>query len=293
MNIKLWNRQTQCYEYEVIYSEGPMKWLYTNFWGRFFEKYIVSKKLFAKLYGLTKNTRLSRGEIPKFVKTFAINLDDFEEEDYKSFNHFFSRCFKNGKRAFVQGNDLPSWGEGRLIVKTHLESNTLFEAKGQIIRLEDLVQNKRLANKFNGGSAAILRLAPADYHHFHYFDHGKTLKQEHINGSLHSVNPISSQIKKDVYLNNERYVSELHTKTFGSCLYVEIGGLCVGRIKHSHTENSFKRGDAKGYFLFGGSTVIVIFQQEVIDWEPDLVRESELGIESIVKLGEKIGHRSC
>ena len=101
----------------------------------------------------------------------------------------------------------------------------------------------------------------------------------------HSVNPVALKSKSDVLATNERHITILDTKNFGKLAYVEVGAMCVGRIVLTHTEGEFLRGDEKGYFLFGGSTVVVLGQRGV--WQPDaeLLEQTSRKRETLVRLG--------
>ncbi len=127
-----------------------------------------------------------------------------------------------------------------------------------------------------------------DYHRFHYPDGGYTLDAFPVHGKLHSVNPIALKKRGSIFLENERRVSILETKSFGKLAYIEVGATMVGKIVQTHTGKSFQRGAEKGYFLFGGSTVIVI--GEAGKWIPDqdLLENTSNNLETYIKLGSPI-----
>ena len=150
-----------------------------------------------------------------------------------------------------------------------------------------------LAKEFDGGAFLIARLCPVDYHRYHYPDNGKTIKAFQIKGNYHSVNPLALKYRPDIFMKNERRVSILETENFGKLAYIEVGATCVGKIVQSFDESlPFKRGDEKGYFLFGGSTVIVYGQKGRWVPSPDIIKNTELGIETYIHLGDTVGVRS-
>ena len=118
---------------------------------------------------------------------------------------------------------------------------------------------------------------------------GKFSTSTNSTGPLHSVNPTALNKRPDILFTNERVVTILKTKNFGLLAYIEVGALCVGKIVQSHRERNYQRGDEKGYFLFGASTVIVLGEQN--KWLPDsdLLENSKSQRESLVRLGEKVG----
>jgi phosphatidylserine decarboxylase len=139
------------------------------------------------------------------------------------------------------------------------------------------------------GPLLLARLCPVDYHRYHYPDDGKTLNSYTVHGDYHSVNPLALKYRQDILIKNERRVSIVETKKFGKLAIVEVGATCVGKIIQSHDESKdFKRGDQKGYFLFGGSTVIVY--GEPGKWKPssDILKNTELGLETYIHLGDEV-----
>ena len=136
----------------------------------------------------------------------------------------------------------------------------------------------------------IARLCPVDYHRFHFPDSGSMVERYTLSGKFHSVNPVALKAQPTIFLENERCVSILKTDNFGYLAYVEVGALCVGKIVQSTNEMvRFERGQEKGYFLFGGSTVIVLGEKG--KWLPDsdILENTRKGHETFIKLGACIG----
>ena len=156
---------------------------------------------------------------------------------------------------------------GRYLAWTSIEDDHTFPVKGHHLSAAALLGNEALARDFTGGPLLLARLCPVDYHRFHYPDDGRVLESYRAHGAYHSVNPVALKAKSDVLATNERHITILDTKNFGKLAYVEVGAMCVGKIVLTHTEGEFRRGDEKGYFLFGGSTVVVLGQRGV--WKPD------------------------
>ena len=120
-------------------------------------------------------------------------------------------------------------------------------------------------------------------------DNGRLIKSRKINGILHTVGPIAFKRYK-VFKENQREYSLLDTENFGEVIQMEVGALMVGKIVN-HDIKTFVRGQEKGYFLFGGSTVVLLLKKDVVEIDSDIVLNSKLGIETKVKLGEVIGRR--
>ena len=139
---------------------------------------------------------------------------------------------------------------------------------------------------FAGGKALIFRLSMDDYHHYCHIDSGRIKSSVEIKGKLHTVSSISSKYK--IYKENHRIVNVLDTDHFGKVIYIEVGALLVGRIKNNGL-TVFEKGSEKGYFEQGGSTIVLFFEKDMINVDPDILEMSGNGIETKVRMGERIG----
>ena len=297
MKILYYNRYTKNIETEVVYGEKAVQWLYHSFFGKLFGVFLTMK-FFSKIYGFFQNLPLSKRKIQPFVEKFSIPLEDFVPQNgrdsydpYSTFNHFFIRRFHKGKRKFINPPHLAAFSEGRYFGHECLDKNITVPVKGHFLSLKALLQNDQWSTSFEDGPILIARLCPVDYHRFHFPDNGSVLDRYHIRGKLHSVNPLALKKDASIFLTNERVISILETVTFGKIAFVEIGAVCVGRIVQTFRETLFKRGQEKGYFLFGGSTVIVIGQKG--RWVPsvDILQHTHKGRETYIRLGDSVGQK--
>ncbi|KAI5083998.1 hypothetical protein GOP47_0000167 [Adiantum capillus-veneris] len=220
--------------------------------------------------GLHMSSLESAKEIPKFIEFFQdrINVDEFKYpvESYKTFNEFFIRELKPGARQ-IMCEDKPHVAvcaaDCRLMVYKSVDEAKRFWIKGRKFSVKGLLGDEVLANDFEGGSLAIFRLAPQDYHRFHMPVNGEIGKNIMIPGHLYTVNPIAVNSKYcDVFTDNKRVVNVIISKEFGKVAFVAIGATMVGSINFTKNEKDrVKKGDEFGYFSFGGSTVICVFQK--------------------------------
>ena len=294
--IQYFNRSTGELEVEKVYGEAAVNLLYSGTIGKILAPIFASKFL-SKAYGVLQGNMLTQLKVPKFVKNFNIDLSEYEpgsvkvdnqELSYKNFNEFFIRAFRKGKRKFVSvENEMPAFSEARYYGYDAITEDVKIPVKGKFLNAIDLIGDADLAKDFVGGPLLLARLCPVDYHRYHYPDHGKTLKSFNIHGEFHSVNPVALKKKADIFIKNERRISILETKSFGKLAYIEVGAAMVGKIIQSHDESkNFRRGQEKGYFLFGGSTVIVLGEPGA--WTPsqDITENTDKGIETYIKLGD-------
>ena len=271
--------------------------MYQRFMGRCLEK-VFTGKLFSQGYGLLQNLSLSKRNITPFIKNFNINIGEFlpeegrdERDPYSSFNQFFIRRFREGKRIFVKDNHLAAFSEGRYLGHTSVNNDTEIPVKGEFLRPKDLLQHSQWNQVFKYGPMLIARLCPVDYHRFHFPDEGKIIDYYPIQGKLHSVNPIALKRYGDIFSTNERIVTILDSRHFGKLAYIEVGAICVGRIVQSMSSTYFKRGEEKGYFLFGASTIILMGIPG--RWQPskDILDKTKKGIETYIRLGDQVGKK--
>lgn len=295
MALRVYNRDSQKLEIEKVYGEKLVSGMYGTPVGRVFSHLFATSPL-SILYGKWQDTKMSSRSIPAFVNNYNINLNDYlpengrsENDPYSSFNNFFVRRFKPGKRTFETENSiLPAFCEGRYFGHTSQNKELKLPVKGKFLNSKELLESATWNKGFSGGPVLIARLCPVDYHRFHFPDDGKILDQYHIQGEYHSVNPEALKVKPDIFITNERTVTILETKNFGKLAYIEVGAMCVGKIVQTYTSLDFKRGDEKGYFLFGGSTVIVLGEPGL--WAPsqDIVENTKNGTEVLIKLGQPV-----
>lgn len=291
--VEVFSRQTKKLSQEIVFEEDAMRVFYGSSIGfKVTEKFLTQKWL-SDWYGAYNDSAASRHKIEHFAETLQIDLAEAEKDisEYNSFNEFFARRLKQDARPIANGEDtVASPGDGRLLVFPKIKDDTIAYVKWAPIKLIDLFHNnEELLEKYSGGDAAILRLCPADYHRFHFPVAGTVGVTKTIPGELHSVSPFALERKLPVFCLNKRTVCEVSSPQFGNVLLMEVGALFVGSIVQTYRAGTIvKKGEEKGYFKFGGSTAIFFFQKDKIRFDDDLVAQSKEGIETIVKMGERI-----
>ena len=288
--ITYWNRHTQRVETEQVYGEGAIRWIYETKPGQLFGETILSRAWVSALYGSLQDTSWSARKVAPFEQRFGIPMNEYEDRRFATFNEFFIRRFRPGARPFTQNPaELAAFAEARYYGIASLAANQRVQVKGIALTADELIGDKALAAPFVGGPALIARLCPVDYHRFHFPDDGTVVMSARRAGPLHSVNPLALQFKPDILITNERQITILDTTHFGKLAYVEVGATMVGKIVQSHDASQpFTRGEEKGYFLFGGSSVVML--GEPGRWTPDadLLEQTAMGRETLVRLGERI-----
>lgn len=291
--ITFFNRLTQRVETEVIYGEASLRWIYGDPLGQLALHALVKRALFSKFYGWLMDRPSSSEKIAPFITKYGLDPAEFAEpvESFRSFNEFFSRRLKPEARPVDAGErSIIFPADGRhLLVANMQECRDLF-VKGVRFSLEELVDDAALTEEFKGGSALISRLCPTDYHRFHFPLGGLPGEPRLINGQLYSVSPIALKQRPTILWENKRYLTVVDDTTCGRMLFLEVGATCVGSVVHtSAAGKSVAKGDEKGTFLFGGSTVITLFKKSAVQWDADLLEHSAEGRELYALMGQHAG----
>ena len=252
--------------------------------------YFAKKRFVSKIAGKYMDTKFSVKHINSFIKKNNIDMSDYPKSSYDSFNDFFSRKIISSKRPYSKiKKHLISPADSKLLVYK-ISDSLSFVIKGKEYTIESILRDKNLAKEYKNGDFLVFRLSVDDYHRYYYIDDGKVLKEKKINGVFHTVGPVAFK-KHKVFSENQREYSVLRTDNFGDVIQMEIGALMVGKIVN-HNVKKFNRALEKGYFLFGGSTIVMMFKEGMIEIDEDILSNSEKGIETKVKALETIGRRS-
>ena len=274
---------------------GALRWLYTKRSGQWCLRLVARHRLFSDLYGWWQQRAFTRRDIRPFVERYGVDASEVEYplDHYVNFNEFFIRRLKTGMRPFAdQAETLCSPADGKALVYPDLTPKTQLPIKGCHIEIEALLADAADPHYYAGGAALVVRLAPYDYHRFHFCDGGTAGTTQLLSGRYHSVNPIALGRIPDIFCLNKRAISEIETQSFGRIAYIEIGALNVASIVQTYLPGPVKRGDEKGYFQFGGSTVVLLFAAGRVLFASDLLEDSRAGLEVHVRTGETIGQRA-
>ena len=267
--------------------DGFLSFLYTNALGRILLKPIVRPGV-SRLMGRLLDTKFSANIVPFFIKRTGIDMSDYPEKDYLSFNDFFTRNILPGKRPIDPDvNTLISPCDCMACVY-RLSEHSNFTVKHTEYTLKSLLRSKKLAKRFEGGYLFLLRLTVSDYHRYCYAATGTQTRNIHIDGLFHTVDVVANDYLP-IYKENTREYTLLRTEEFGDILQMEVGALLVGRIKNHKEQCHAERGEEKGYFEYGGSTIIVITEPGSVTPRPDLIENTKKDLETKVLMGQKLG----
>ncbi len=293
----VFNYKKRVVEEEEIYGRFWMQLFYSPGRGaalsrKIFLPLLVAKPWFSAFYGWIQKRSFTKNKIAPFVKKFDLDPQEFitPVQEFSSFNDFFIRKLKKEARPIDSRAEVfcaPC--DGRFHVIENLESDTSFILKETLFDLEKLLVKPEWVKKFTGGSMVMARLCPFDYHRFHFPCDAKVAEIDSIGEKLHSVNPLAVEIIKTVYWENKRCLTLLRTLKFKDVMMIEVGATNVGTIHQTSTLAQVNKGDEKGYFSFGGSAILILFEKGVITYDPILLKYSRQGIEVRLEMGNSLG----
>lgn len=292
-DIKYVDRKTKTVEVELVPGEGYLKWLYYNPIGKIAARTIVKNKFLSEYYGKQMNKPDSKFKIPEFIDKFGIDLNESEKQYFDSFNDFFVRKLKPEARPIDSDTDsVSSPADGKILAFENLKDVENFFVKGKEFDIKKYFEGNEIYKKFIDGTMLIIRLAPADYHRYHFPVDGFVKNDVKIEGEYLSVSPYAVKHNIDIYFNNKRSYSLIESPIFGNVLMSEVGATMVGSIIQTYKENTnIVKGQEKGYFEFGGSTVILFFEKDKLKIDEDILENSSKGYETKVLMGEHIGEK--
>ena len=282
----IYNRTSKSIDEDLQYGGKYLDFLYNSFFGRIVLKLIINPVI-SKIYGKYTNMAISKKKINKFIKKYDIDINEYEEKEYSSFNEFFIR--KKRKISYeIDKNIFIAPADSKLMAYKIKDDMTI-QIKQSTYTMEELLLEQVDLKQFKNGNCLVFRLSMDNYHRYCYIDDGTIEKMKKIKGKLHTVSSISSKHK--VYSQNTRICNYMTTDNFGKIIYIEVGALLVGKI-NNYNKEKFTKGEEKGYFELGGST-IVILTSDKIKIDSDIIEYSNKGIETKVKYGERIGELKC
>ena len=278
---------------EKVYGDNYLRWTYGTFAGRLALAAVVKRVWFSQWYGWRMDRPASRAKIAPFIEQYELDASEFARrpEEFASFNEFFYRSLRPEARPVdADPRSVVFPADGRHLCVADLSRCDGLLVKGEMFDLETLLADAALAKEFAGGSLLLSRLCPVDYHRFHFPAAGKPGTARIINGPLYSVNPIALVQNIQILATNRRALTILETDRLGRVLLLEIGATCVGGICQTYEPGvTVSKGQEKGYFRFGGSSTITIFERGRVQFDDDLLANSEQKRELYARVGDRMG----
>ncbi|MFN8134298.1 MAG: phosphatidylserine decarboxylase [Bacteroidales bacterium] len=289
--IQYVDRESGRMQTEKVAGEKWLVWLYYNPIGEATLWTLAKRKLVSSFYGNLMDRTSSAKKIQPFIEDFNIDMGIAQNQHFNNFNDFFTRKLRKEARPIDTGARIVvSPADGKILAYADI-SNSWFFIKGYRFDVYSFLDNPVLAQKYRDGSLLIIRLAPMDYHRFHFPVSGNISLSKKIDGDYYSVNPFALRKKAEIFCLNKREYSIIRNPLFGEVIMCEVGATMVGSIVQTFQGNKVNKGEEKGYFKFGGSTVVLLFEKDKIHIDTDLLINTSKGYETSVKMGERIGEK--
>ncbi len=287
--IQYYERQSGLLKTEKVAGEKWLVWLYNNPAGEATLWALAKRKVVSTVYGNRMDHPSSVSKIQPFVDEFDIDMSAAQKQEFSSFNDFFTRKLKNIARPVDTNSTVTvSPADGKVLAYANI-SNSDFIIKGYRFDISSFLNNTRLAQNYFDGTLVIIRLAPFDYHRFHFPISGSVSPVTRIDGDYYSVNPLALRKMAEIFCLNKREYVIISNPMFGDVVMAEIGATMVGSIVQTYTGDDVKKGEEKGYFKFGGSTVALLFEKNRVNIDKDLLINTSKGYETEIRVGERIG----
>ena len=294
--IRFFNRASGELETEAVYGEGFLRWTYENPLGKLSLEAMVKRAGFSRWYGWRMNKPTSTSKVLPFIEQYGLDPAEFADppESFGSFNEFFYRKLNPSARPIADEEDVVVFpADGRHFAFPNISAMDSFYVKGQRFELGSFLQDPELTERYTGGTLLFSRLCPVDYHRFHFPVGGTPSELRLIQGALYSVNPLALRQRLAYLWENKRAITAIQTSRFGQVLMCPIGATCVGSIKSTYKPDALiQKGDEMGYFEFGGSSTILLFEPNTITLSEDLVEWTSKGTELYAKMGEECARAS-
>ncbi len=275
---------------EKVPGEYWLNWLYNNPIGELSLDVFVKRKVLSEWYGNRMDLPESADKIADFVKEYDIDLSIAQKQEFTSFNDFFYRKLKPESRPFNKDSNIViSPADGKVLAYENIDKQDFIVKGFRFNLLEYLNRDLTLYNIFKNGTLIIIRLCPTDYHRFHFPISGTIAFGEQIKGDLYSVSPIALRKKVELICMNKREYVLMHNEQLRNVLISEVGATMVGSIIQTYSNDKVEKGEEKGYFKFGGSTIILLFEKGKLKVDKDLIENTKKGLETAVLMGEQLG----
>src|SRR5689334_18877394 len=292
-NIEFYNRYTGQRERERVYGAAWMRWTYSTSFGRLALELLVKRPFFSQWYGWRMNRPASRRKVLPFIREFGVDVREFADppESYRTFNEFFYRRLRPEARPIDRDpNTVVFPADGRHLGFPDASAIDGVFVKGQRFDLERLLHDRELAAHYHRGAVVLSRLCPVDYHRFHFPVAGQASTARQLNGLLYSVNPIALRQNLGYLWANRRVLTTIATEALGRVLMLEIGATNVGSVVQTYRPASpVAKGGEKGFFRFGGSSTLLLFEPGRVRLSDDLVEQSRQHCELYARMGDRLG----
>ena len=217
---------------------------------------------------------ICNGSIALWRLFSELDLSEAKTTHFKSLHDCFTRELKPGARPIdMDPTHLVSPCDGLVGGCGTIEKGTLLQAKGFLYPLSELLADAQLAQYYEGGQYATLRLTSSMYHRFHAPADCRVEQVNYISGDAWNVNPIALKRVDRLFCKNERAVIRCRLASQQLLTLVPVAAILVASIRLRFLDvllhlryrgpnvipcdAALQRGEEMGWFEHG-STIIVL-----------------------------------
>ena len=285
--MQVYDRKSRILIRQETVADGWMRWVYQTSSGKMALHALIKRKAVSSVYGWYCKRRASAKMAQKIIDQYHLDVTPFETP-FQTYRDFFTRALPYVEMP-IDSDRMGAWAEGYVSAWQQIEAKHLVQVKDSEYDLFSLLQDREWAERYDQGTMIRIRLAPQHYHHFHWFDDGVIQSIKDIKGSYYSVHPLALAEVVRLYCQNKRRIVEIKTEHFGTVLLVEVGATMIGSILNPFSVgDNVEKGKDGGYFAPGGSMILGLFEKNTIQVDGDLLSQTQMGVESVVSLGEQI-----
>ncbi len=267
---------------------AALRFLYGSAPGRLLLRGLTARPV-SQAAGRFMDSGLSRVLIRPFIRKNGIRMEDYVPMRYESFNAFFCRPIRKELRPLPEEAGAFMAPCDGLLSAYRVTDGLVLPIKQSRYTVAELLGGDAAAGRFRDGVCLVFRLCVHHYHRYAYVDAGRVSFRRFLPGQLHTVRPIALSALP-VFTRNCREYMLLQTEHFGLVAQIEVGAMLVGKIaNYKGPGMRFSRGEEKGRFLYGGSTVVLLVEKDGAAFDEELFRNTERGLETPVLLGQTLG----
>ncbi|PWY87517.1 phosphatidylserine decarboxylase [Aspergillus heteromorphus CBS 117.55] len=283
-----------------VYVRLGIRLLYKGLKSREMEKKRIRKilKSLSIKQGKKYDDPASASQIRDFVNFHQLDMGEvlLPMDKFRNFNEFFYRALKPDARPCSAPDEpkvVVSPADCRAVVFDRLDEATSIWVKGREFSVARLLGDAypEDVKRYKNGAVGVFRLAPQDYHRFHIPVDGVMGEPKTIEGEYYTVNPMAIRSALDVYGENVRVLVPIDSVAHGRVMVVCVGAMMVGStVITRKAGEKVSRAEELGYFKFGGSTLLVLFEDGAMKFDSDLVDNSKGPLETLIRVGMSVGH---
>jgi phosphatidylserine decarboxylase precursor len=256
----------ECLKFYYIVNQAPGDALNKD------EPFNAWMKDLVRAWGSFLDTPASATGIDTFLAATSYNIDDYVQgpSGWQTFNQFFAREVKSGRRPVAEPRDdkvVVSPADAVFMGQWQIDEDSNIRVKGVNWAIAELLDGSPYREAFEGGIYTHSFLYIDDYHRYHVPVAGTVKEVRNISGRVYmdvfrEEDGTLNVVDGDTYqFNQERGLVVIDSPQVGLVAVLPIGMAYVSSVNlTTEVGAELRKGDPFGYFMFGGSDIVMVFQ---------------------------------